>query len=388
MAGLLDFLPEDKNERAAVLQGLLGAGFGMMQGARNPGGSFAPAFGAGGAQGMQAYQGALEGQQSRQMRQMQMDEIKRKQAEAERQRAILEQIGSQPIVDRAQLAQQLIKAGQVDEGVKMLTERPEKQPDWMNPEYEAHLKRVDENKANLQPKKDWMNPEYEAYQKRIEKYKADLHQRGTQVGAQPKSKISTSDARSIDRSAKMSESSNSALGLLNQADLLYGKYNSSRAEPILGKASRLAAAVGIGDPKRASDYEIGEQISKDLGVIKLGLIGGSDTERELQVAIDTSPSPDKTVETNKKIIENSRRAIEILQAEPDFKSEWVEKNGSLLAKDIETGERYGSAWRKYQRENFTKENPQNEPRTDESKVVGYDAAKEARYQAWKAKQAR
>lgn len=175
MAGLLDFLPEDKNERAAVLQGLLGAGFGMMQGARNPGGSFAPAFGAGGMQGMQAYQGAIEGQQARQMREMQMGEIKRKQTEAERQRAILERIGSQPIGDRTKLAQELIQAGQVDEGVKMLTAKPDLTiiPAGATAYEGGEAKYT----APFKPEKlpDWQNPEYLKYQKDLEKYKADLH---------------------------------------------------------------------------------------------------------------------------------------------------------------------------------------------------------------------
>jgi hypothetical protein len=199
-------------------------------------------------------------------------------------------------------------------------------------------------------------------------------------------KLSATDARSIDRSMKSSESANSALQLLDSAEQLYGKYESSRTEPIMGGLARVGAAFG-GNKERAADYETAQQIAKDLGVIKLGLIGGSDTERELQVAIDTSPSPDKTVETNKRIIANQRRAIEVLQAEPDFKTEWVNKHGSLTAIDKASGDTYGKAWRKYQKEAF-------KPIDFSSRVAAgkvapmqnYDADKEARYQAWKKSQ--
>jgi hypothetical protein len=163
--------------------------------------------------------------------------------------------------------------------------------------------------------------------------------------------ISNVDARSIDKSMTNSSNANSAMLLLDQAEALYGKYQSGRDEPISGPAARWAS-IGIDDKQHAENFEIGNQISKDLGVIKLGLIGGSDTERELQVAIDTSPSPDKLPSTNKKIIDNQRLAIQILQAEPDFKTEWVAKNGSLSKLDADTKEPYGKAWRRYQKENF------------------------------------
>lgn len=163
--------------------------------------------------------------------------------------------------------------------------------------------------------------------------------------------ISNVDARSIEKSIQTSSGANSAMQLLDQADALYGEYASGRDEPILGSVARWGAAVGLADEKRTADYETASQIAKDLGVIKLGLIGGSDTERELQVAIDTSPSPDKLPSTNKVIIANQRRAIEVLQAEPDFKTEWVNKYGSL-SKLNENGEPFGKAWRKYQKENF------------------------------------
>lgn len=170
--------------------------------------------------------------------------------------------------------------------------------------------------------------------------------------AEVEKKISNVDARSIDKSLEKSTGANGALQLLDQADELYGKYESSRAEPILGGLARVGAAIGLADPNKAKDYELADQIAKDLGVIKLGLIGGSDTERELKVAIDTSPSPDKTVGTNREIIKNQRKAIEILQSEPDFKTEWVNKHGSLSAMDKKTGDTYGKAWRKFQKEKW------------------------------------
>lgn len=304
MAGLLDFLPEDKNERAAVLQGLLGAGFGMMQGARNPGGSFAPAFGAGGMQGMQAYQGAIEGQQARQMREMQMGEIKRKQVEAERQRAILEQIGSQPIVDRAQLAQQLIKAGQVDEGVKMLTERPEKQPDWMNPEYEAHLKRVDENKANLQPKKDWMNPEYEAYQKRIEKYKAGLRPTN-----EPKSpNMSVTAQKELIQTEEEVQGGGQALQFIQQA-----KDINKRAMGFTGAGAIASVGSILPDAIRPNAVDATQEldnITQNIALPQLkAIFGGMPTEGERKILLEMQGSSGKPAKVRDAIFERAEQAV-------------------------------------------------------------------------------
>lgn len=197
---------------------------------------------------------------------------------------------------------------------------------------------------------DRIDAEKEKQRMARESHAADLAEKKRKAGeGKP---ISNVDARSIDRSIVAASNSNAALQLLDDADALYSTYASGRDEPILGPIARAGAVVGIGDEKKAIDYETGVQIEKDLGIIKLGLIGGSDTERELKVAIETSPSPDKRPSTNKKIIDNQRKAISILQAEPDFKTEWVNKNGSLSKLDAQTGEPYGKAWRKYQIDNF------------------------------------
>src|SRR3990167_2822001 len=192
-------------------------------------------------------------------------------------------------------------------------------------------------------------------------------------------RISTIDAKSIDRSLEKASGANAGIQLLDQADALYEKYDTDVAEPILGGMSRAAAAIGLGDKTRAADYETAGSIAKDLGIIKLGLIGGSDTERELITAIDTSPSPDKLPATNRAIIANQRRAIEILQSEPDFKTEWVNKHGSLSSVDKETGETYGKAWRKFQKDNFRPVTIPNEKTSKTPKpTIDLDLAAKAR----------
>jgi hypothetical protein len=86
MAGLLDFLPEDETKRAAALQGLLAAGLGMMKGAYNEGGRFAPAVGQGGLMGMQAYGSSIQNAQQQQLRDFQMQQAKAQMQQAEAQR--------------------------------------------------------------------------------------------------------------------------------------------------------------------------------------------------------------------------------------------------------------------------------------------------------------
>jgi hypothetical protein len=169
-----------------------------------------------------------------------------------------------------------------------------------------------------------------------------------------------------------SSSANAALLLLDQADALYQNYTSGKDEPISGHLSRWGSLTGNKNAEQhAKNFEIGGQIAKDLGVIKLGLIGGSDTERELQVAIDTAPSPDKRPSTNKEIIKNQRKAISIIQSEPDFKTQWVEKNGSLSKTDIDTKEPYGKAWRRYQKEMFNENAPNQQNSNIDSLLEKY-----------------
>jgi hypothetical protein len=166
-------------------------------------------------------------------------------------------------------------------------------------------------------------------------------------GSRGGNKISNIDEKSIAKSYEASEAANEAKYILDNAKQLYGKYASGRYEQVFGPASRW----GVGNKEKAADYEQAVQIQNDLGSLKLQRFGGSDTERELLVAISTSPSPDKLPETNMAIIANQINAIDVLQHLPDFKVQWIEENGSLSKRNAE-GKAFGEAWKAYQKANF------------------------------------
>lgn len=168
--------------------------------------------------------------------------------------------------------------------------------------------------------------------------------------------ISRIDAMAIEKAQAAATNGSQLRGLLENFKSVLGNTSTSATEPVIGQIGRGAAAIGIAtnDMKsRAAAFEDMTAMAKDMGIIKLSLIGGSDTERELAVAIQTSPSAEKTKDANNKIIERQLKAAEILEQYPDFQSAWVEKNGSLSSSDRDTGEHFRSAWRKYQRETFS-----------------------------------
>ena len=170
-----------------------------------------------------------------------------------------------------------------------------------------------------------------------------------------KPKASLTDLKAIDRASVAAGAGSEIRNLLESQREIMSKYQTSATAPIIGTVGRFQSAVGLAgeDTKsRAADFEKMQALAKDLGIRKLSLIGGSDTERELAIAIETAPSPEKTIEANTSIIDRQLKAVEILEAYPDFMAEWLDRHGSLTAKDPETGEYMRAAWRRLQKESF------------------------------------
>ena len=172
--------------------------------------------------------------------------------------------------------------------------------------------------------------------------------------------ISNVDARAIEKSQVAATNGAQLKYMLENFRKTMAENQTSLTEPIIGSVGRGVSALGIGSDsmdKRAAAYEDLKAMTTDMGILKLTLIGGSDTEKELAESINTAPSADKTVEANNAIIERQLKAVEILEQYPDFQSAWLEKNGSLAALDKVTGEGMRAAWRKYQREMFSSDAP-------------------------------
>lgn len=165
------------------------------------------------------------------------------------------------------------------------------------------------------------------------------------------------------RMNKSQEAADAAAGveqLMGEASGILSKYETSKAAPIVGKFGQITNAIGLASDdtkKRVTDYESLDKISKDLGVQTLKQFGGNDTDKELQVAIQTNIDPEATVEANMNTIKRKVTAAQILQQKPDFEAQWVAKAGGLNNLDPETGQSFGSAWRDFQKSTWSQNYP-------------------------------
>jgi hypothetical protein len=166
-------------------------------------------------------------------------------------------------------------------------------------------------------------------------------------------KLSEQDAKQVQASREASGKAERSRDLLDRAKELLPQINTGMGTELVKTLNQGLAMLGSENAeKRASLLEEFSAISKELGAQSLQLFGGSDTERELEVAIQTNPEPGKTDTANKRITQRKLRAIEILQSKPDFESQWLQRNNSLVNPDVNTGEYFGRAWRRYQKESF------------------------------------
>jgi hypothetical protein len=165
-------------------------------------------------------------------------------------------------------------------------------------------------------------------------------------------KISVRDEMRMAKSEEAAQAATGVEQLMGEADSILKNYETSKAAPIVGKFGQFTNAIGMaGDDtkKRVTDYESLDKISKDLGIQTLKQFGGNDTDKELQVAIQTNIDPQATVETNMKTVQRKMLAANILQQKPDFESQWVARNGGLNRLDRETGKSFGSEWLRFQK---------------------------------------
>jgi hypothetical protein len=164
-------------------------------------------------------------------------------------------------------------------------------------------------------------------------------------------KFSPRDEIRIQKASEAGSAAVDARMLLDSFDTMMDKYKGrlGAAGTIYGESKRWT-----NDNELAADYETMDAWSKELGAKTLQLFGGSDTEKELEVAIRTNPSVNKTYQANKNIINQKRAALAIAENLQPFQEEWMADNGSLLARN-KKGETFSTAWKRYQRENFKPE---------------------------------
>ena len=181
----------------------------------------------------------------------------------------------------------------------------------------------------------------------------DIDGAGLGSGKDLNKKLSEQDAKQVQASRAASSAAEQSRSLLGRARELLPEINTGKGATVTKLVNQALSMVGSeASEGRAALSEEFDALSKELGAQSLQLFGGSDTEKELEVAIRTNPELSKTNTANDRIIRRKLRAIETLQQRPDFESQWLQRNGSLVNPDANTGEYFGRAWRRFQSESF------------------------------------
>lgn len=143
------------------------------------------------------------------------------------------------------------------------------------------------------------------------------------------------------------------LGYFNRADaILSGGYDTGALADIKGKSGAIANDLGFrvegwSSDQTVADYEEFNTINKQLAANMLKLFGGSDTERELAIAITSNIGPGMSNETNRRMITAGKQLIERQRAKPEYISQWTRRYGSIDAINPETGLGYQATWDRY-----------------------------------------
>ena len=158
------------------------------------------------------------------------------------------------------------------------------------------------------------------------------------------------------RMAKSDEGAQAATKVERLADEgldILKNYKTGMLAPAEGWWDKAMVAVGMaGAPteKEAKDFETVGKIGKQLGTVALQQFGGNDTDKELQIAIESTLDPKALPATNIELLKRQKAGAQILQQKPDFEAQWVAKTGGLNRLDPETGQSFGKAWLKFQRD--------------------------------------
>lgn len=170
------------------------------------------------------------------------------------------------------------------------------------------------------------------------------------------------DEKVLEKSFDAQVSADEIAPTLIRGKELLNKIKTSPALPYIEGAKSMASAASFGkyQPESLANFQELESISKELGARTLQLFGGSDTDKELKVAIETNIQPGKLDQANRNIVDRKLKAIEILKEKPNQQIQWINDNGSILKRN-QYGETFNDFWKNYQRTNFSNKSTQGSP---------------------------
>lgn len=134
-------------------------------------------------------------------------------------------------------------------------------------------------------------------------------------------------------------------------EIINGGFDSGMGAGTVSFFDRIGAAIGATGGDYSAQYQALDRVAKEIGINTLTLMGGNDTERELQTAIATTVNPRNEEKVNLQVIADKMAAAEILAAKPREMITWINTFGSLNSLDP-NGQNWSSHWLGYQRQNF------------------------------------
>ena len=127
------------------------------------------------------------------------------------------------------------------------------------------------------------------------------------------------------------------------------------AKSLMEKGANFATAGGY-KPKNLIQAEEFNSISKKIAMTAMQLLGGSDTERELKISIDTGISQGKLEESNRAILKLAKEVAMLPIIENEFFNDWLANYGSKVGTRDQQGRLYIQAFEDYKQDYLQKIN--------------------------------
>jgi hypothetical protein len=177
--------------------------------------------------------------------------------------------------------------------------------------------------------------------------KVDAENRGKAVQARMES-LSGQNKEGRNRVTESHTLAQNATGILtklDEAEQALKDFPTGFAGNLRGTGRQMAASLGIeGADQSARGYETISRLSKELGAEGLKQFGGSDTQMELKVAIETAIDPNARPDSNRRVLDQKRTAMQIIAEKPAFMEQYQTQNGTL--------EGFEKAWMEYQKQQW------------------------------------
>jgi hypothetical protein len=168
-------------------------------------------------------------------------------------------------------------------------------------------------------------------------------------------------------SANLASSARGILTKLDEAENALQSFPTGFAGNFRGGVAQARAMLGNSEADmQAQSYETLDRLSKELGAEGLKQFGGSDTQMELKVAIETALDPSARPESNKRVIDQKRAALQIIAQKPVIEEQYIQQNGSL--------DGFQRVWADYQKQQWDAYRANNPIEGNKSKRLKFNPA--------------